>query len=67
MIWSFTPEDHPVHPSVVRREVVKKGAEVNITMGVLCHSSRLDCDQLIEQFNHINQNLKRKLANDASS
>ena len=67
VIWSFTHEDHPVHPSVVRREVVKKGAEVSITMGVLCHSSRLDSDQLIEQFNHINQNLKRKLADDVSS
>ena len=67
VIWSFTPEDHPVHPSAVRREVVKKSVEVNITMAVLCHSSRLDCDQLIEQFNQINQNLKRKLANDASS
>lgn len=22
VIWSFTPEDHPVHPSVVRREAV---------------------------------------------
>ncbi len=67
VIWSFTPEEHPVHPSLVRREVVKNGAEVNITMGVLCHSSRFVCDQFIEQFNLINQNLKRKLANDASS
>ena len=56
-----------MHPSLVRREVVKNGAEVNITMGVLCHSSRFVCDQFIEQFNLINQNLKRKLANDASS
>jgi hypothetical protein len=36
-------------------------------MAVMCHSSRLDCDQLIEQFQQINDNLKRKLADDAGS
>ena len=59
IIWSFTPEDYPVHPTTVRREIVNKDGEVSISMGVLCHSSRLDCDQLIEQFRLINENLKR--------
>ena len=67
IIWSFTPVDHPVHPTVVRREVVKKDGEVYIAMAVLCHSSRLDCDQLIEQFKQINQNLQRRLSADAGS
>jgi hypothetical protein len=67
IIWSFTPVDHPVHPTAVRREVVKKDGEVFISMDVLCHSSRLDCDQLIEQFKQINQNLQRRLADDAGS
>jgi len=67
IIWSFTADDHPVHPSVVRREVVKKDGEVFIAMAVLCHSSRFDCDQLIEQFQQINENLKRKLADDGGS
>ena len=67
IIWSFTPEDHPVHPSVVRREVVKKDGEVFIAMAVLCYSSRIDCDKLIEQFQQINENLKRKLADDSGS
>jgi hypothetical protein len=62
IIWSFTPEDHAVHPTAVRREIVNKDGEVSISMAVLCHSSRLDCDQLIEQFRLINENLKRKLS-----
>jgi hypothetical protein len=61
IIWSFTAEDHPVHPTAVRREIVNKDGEVSISMGVLCHSSRFDCDQLIKQFQSINENLKRKL------
>jgi DNA-binding IclR family transcriptional regulator len=51
----------------VRREVVNRDGEVFITMAVPCHSSRFDCDQLIEQFEQINQNLKRKLADDSGS
>lgn len=62
IIWSFTPEDHPVHPTAVRREIVNKDGEVLISMAVMCHSSRLDCDQLIEQFQQINEDLRRKLA-----
>ena len=61
-IRSVTREDHPVHPTAVRREIVNKDGEVSISMGMLCHSSRFDCDQLIEQFQLINENLTRKLS-----
>jgi hypothetical protein len=67
IIWSFTPEGHPVHPTAVRREIVNNDGDVSISVAVMCHSSRLDCDQLIEQFQQINDNLKRKLADDAGS
>lgn len=67
ILWSFTPDDHPVHSTAVRREVVKKDGEVFITMAVLCHSSRFDCDQLIEQFQRINQGIRERLASEANS
>ena len=67
IIWSFTPEDHPVHPTAVRREIVNKDGEVLISMAVMCHSSRFDCDQLIEQFQQINENLQRKLTDAGGS
>ena len=50
IIWSFTPPDHPVHPTAVRREIANNDGDVSISMAVMCHSSRFDCDQLIEQF-----------------
>ena len=64
ILWSFTPVDHPVHPSAVRRDVVKKDGEVFITMAVLCYASHFDCDQLIEQFQQINARIKQQLAAD---
>jgi hypothetical protein len=62
ILWSFTPEGHPAHPSVVRREVVKKEDEIYIRMDALCDSSQLYCDMLIEQFKSINERIKKKWA-----
>ena len=62
ILWSFTPEGHPAHPSVVRREVVKKEDEILIKMDALCDSSQLYCDMLIEQFKSINERIKQKWA-----
>ena len=67
ILWSFTPENHPVHPSVVRRDIVNKDGEVFISMAVMCHSSRLDCDQLTAQFQQINERLRQKYGNDSGS
>ena len=64
ILWSFTPEEHPGHPSAVRREVMRKDGEVFISMGVLCYSSQRDCDDLVEQFQQINARIKQKLAAD---
>ena len=59
ILWSFTPQDHPAHPSVIRRDIVKKDDELFISMNALCHSSRFDCDQLIEQFEQINERIRQ--------
>jgi hypothetical protein len=64
-IWSFTPEDHATHPTVIRRDIVKRGDEVLIEMNALCHSSKFDCDQLIEEFKKINQRIRDNLANES--
>ena len=59
ILWSFTPEDHPANPSVIRREVVKKEGEIFIKMDALCTSTQLNCDLLIDQFKDINQRIKQ--------
>ena len=62
ILWSFTPADHPAHPSVIRREVVKKEGEIFIKMDALCDSNQLDCDLLIDQFKKINERIKQDWA-----
>lgn len=60
VIWSFTPEGHPVHPSAVKREIVSRDGELLIAMSVLCHSNRPDCDLLVQQYEELNEDIKRR-------
>lgn len=62
ILWSFTPVDHPAHPSAIRREVVKKDGEIYIKMDALCDSNQLDCDLLIDQFKKINERIRQDWA-----
>jgi len=62
ILWSFTPDDHPAHPSVIRREIVKKDDKILIRMDALCNSNQLDCDLLIDQFKKINQRISQDWA-----
>lgn len=65
ILWSFTPDDHPAHPSAIRREIVKKDDEILIRMDALCNSTQLDCDLLIDQFKKINERISQDWAGDS--
>ncbi|MBT8433273.1 MAG: hypothetical protein KJN95_01345 [Gammaproteobacteria bacterium] len=65
ILWSFTPDDHPAHPSAIRREIVKKNDQILIKMDALCNSNQLDCDLLIEQFKQINKRISQNWAKDS--
>ena len=61
ILWSFTPENHAAHPSAIRREVVSIEGEVYISMSALCQADQWSCDQLIEEFKLINDNIKQRI------
>lgn len=60
VLWSFTPPDHPAHPTVVKRSILKKDGELFIDMAALCFSPRILCDSLLEDFKLINENIKQR-------
>jgi hypothetical protein len=61
ILWSFTPHQHPAHPTAIRREIVKRDEEILINMNALCESGKFECDQLIDQFKQINENIKKQM------
>jgi hypothetical protein len=62
-IWTFTPESDPAYPAVVRR-VITQGPDKNtyINMSVLCQASKAACDNLVRQFNELNDRMKASLS-----
>ena len=49
-IWSFSPDDYPAYPAVVKRQVVKDGGKVFVKMSVQCEASKAVCDDLVRTF-----------------
>ncbi|MDH5353719.1 MAG: hypothetical protein OEY09_04665 [Gammaproteobacteria bacterium] len=60
VLWSFTPPEHPAHPTVVRRTMAKINGQLNIDMDVLCYSTQIFCDSLMEDFKQINEAIKQR-------
>ena len=60
-IWSFTPADHPAYPAVVKRAVVAKGGEAYVDMTALCQASKVACDELMSDFNALNERTIRSV------
>lgn len=60
VLWSFTPAEHPAHPTVVRRTIAKINGQLNIDMDALCYSTPIFCDSLMEDFKQINEAIKQR-------
>jgi hypothetical protein len=65
-LWSFTPEGHPAHPSVVKRKAVERDGRVVIEMAVLCESSKAPCDQLVSEFTELNEEIGAQARNESA-
>lgn len=58
VIWSFAPEKHPSYPSMVRRQIVAEDGTVFVKMDVKCRASKDVCDDLVRDFNQLNENMR---------
>ncbi len=65
-IWSFTPTTHPAHPSAVRREAVEKDGSIYVQMSVLCQADKVACDQLVRDFQQLNEQMRQAIKSDSA-
>ena len=56
-IWSFAPTSHPAYPTVVKRAVVVADGVTKLEMDVLCEADKVACDQVVIQFQQINERI----------
>lgn len=62
-LWSFSPEGHPAHPAVFKRNVITDSGKVYIEMQVLCGGPKEQCDQLVQEFVQLNEAITESMNN----
>ncbi len=62
IIWSFTPTEHPAHPSFVKREVIEKDGSIYIDTSARCGAQKSVCDQLVQDFVELNNNVRKQMS-----
>lgn len=61
-IWTFVPKDNAAYPAVVKRVITRDANGVYINMDVLCEASQSACDDLVKQFNQLNDQMKQSMS-----
>ncbi|MEX1222242.1 MAG: molecular chaperone DnaJ [Idiomarina sp.] len=57
-LWSFTPAQHPAHPSVVKRTVSEEDGKIFINTQASCNAEKAACDKLVNSFIQINNKIR---------
>lgn len=60
-IWSFPGEEHPAYPSAVKRTFFEKDGAIHLTMNVLCQAKKPECDDLVAEFEALNDRLRESM------
>lgn len=60
-IWSITSEQHQAYPTAVKRSLVERDGSVHLEMNVQCGASKSVCDQVVRDFQALNDNLRKSL------
>jgi len=57
VLWSFTRGSHPAHPAAIKRQIIQRDGRYFIKMDALCQAEKAACDQLMSEFEQLNQRI----------
>ena len=57
--WSFTPADHPAHPSVVCWRIVNTGVRFSLQSQFHCRAAKEACDKLAAEASALEQSFRQ--------
>jgi hypothetical protein len=60
-IWSISAAAHPAHPTAVKRTFVERNGAVYADMKIMCGATKDACDQVVRQFEALNEKLSHAL------
>ena len=62
VLWTFTSSIHAAHPSAIKRIMYRQGESRVLEMKVLCEAEQAACDELVKEFQDLNDRLRRRMA-----
>ena len=60
-IWSFSPPAQPAYPAVAKRVLYQEAGAWFIKMDVRCEAEKAACDQLQQDFEALNENMRKAM------
>jgi hypothetical protein len=63
VLWTFTPNTHPAYPAAIKRTLTEVGGAWYLSMQVRCEATKPACNQLVEEFKQLNEQMKRDIRN----
>ena len=62
VLWSFTPENHPAYPSMIRRTLYQQGnGPWLLRMNIKCGAAKVPCDALVRDFQRLNEEMEKSI------
>jgi len=60
-LWTIAKPGNPAYPSAVKRFIANKGGAMQLEMKVLCGASKQACDDMVRQFQALNDNIVKSV------
>lgn len=60
--WSFSPPSYPAYPAAVKREIKEGKGGIYVAMDIHCEASKAACDQLVVDFQKLNESVRQSMA-----
>ena len=59
--WSFTPANHPAHPSIGRRRIVEDNGRFYVQTSLMCHAAKPACDKLHQDYVELDRRMNEAI------
>ena len=59
--WSFTPSNHPAHPSVGRRKLVEHNGGFYVETQIMCDAEKPACDKLHQDYVELDRRMNQAI------
>ena len=60
-LWTIAKPGNSAYPAAIKRFVINQGGTTHLEMKVLCGASKQACDNMVRQFQELNENISKSV------